>query len=55
MNVHMEFDPSVAAGPLPAKFVVEGSGHFLFFNKRMRYTSVTAVAKPVDSLAGGGE
>jgi hypothetical protein len=55
MNVHMEFDPSVAAGPLPAKFVVEGSGHFLFFNKRMRYTSVTAIAKPVDSLAGGEE
>lgn len=52
MNVHMEFDPTIA-GPLPAKMVIEGSGHFLFFHKRMRYTSVTAVPAIAARFAGG--
>ncbi len=53
MDVHMEFDPKVATGPLAAKQVIEGSGHFLFFHKRMRYTSVTVVPPPPVGLASG--
>jgi hypothetical protein len=55
LDVYMEFDPKVAPGPLPTRLVVEGSAHFLFFNKRMRYTSVTAVSQPALSFAGGRE
>ena len=49
IDVHMEFNPSIPAGTLPSRMVVEGGGHFLWFHKRMRYTSVTAV--PVNANA----
>jgi hypothetical protein len=43
IDVRMEFKPEVVAGTLPQRLIVEGEGHFLFFHKRMRYTSVAQV------------
>lgn len=42
LSLSMEFGPEVPGGTLPSKLVIEGGGHFLFFDKRMRYTCLNA-------------
>ncbi len=43
IDVRLEFSPERPPGLMPAKVVIEGGAHFLFFHKRMRYTSVTSL------------
>ncbi len=42
MKVEMAFAKDVPTGAMPALLRVEGAGHFLFFNKAMRYTAVSS-------------
>jgi hypothetical protein len=46
IDISMEFNPGAATGALPARLVIEGGAHFLFFHKRMRYTSITNLPDP---------
>jgi hypothetical protein len=46
IDIQMEFTPDAPPGPMAERMVVVGGGHFLFFHKRMRYTSVLSDFRP---------
>lgn len=53
IDVHMEFAPEGPPGPQPARLQILGAAHFLFFHKRMRYTSILAMPDHVSAALGG--
>lgn len=40
IDIRMEYRPEVPLGAMPSRVVIVGGAHFLFFHKRMRYTSL---------------
>jgi hypothetical protein len=50
ITIQMEFEPTTPDGPNPARMVVVAKGHFLFFHKRMRYTSLFSDFQKLDAI-----